>query len=291
MDLHDELENAIGHGPTLPTPQERLAAGQAALRRRRALVSVGAAAAVAAVVLPLAVLAGGGATSGTAPSPAAPPSVAAPAPSPSAATEEPTEPAPQRWQRWESIRYSAEGQLEIRPGVEVLDRVDGYLSASPRWEHSVAMEVRRDGTVHWVSAEWDSETGSSSGSTEANDGWVDFRAWVASQTAVNVPGKPDPGNGYPDLVFVEEDGSLAGHPGTTVLEQRQDLGFPENFAPAGAPTAAAVVERDGVRYLVLYRLIDGASDLIPVPAAGHGETLDALLAWARGRYESGEGVR
>lgn len=158
-----------------------------------------------------------------------------------------------------------------------------------RWDRSAALELRFAGTVHWVTAAWAANGVSSSGSTEANDGWADFRAWVADQATANNGGESD--DGYPDLVFVDEDGRLVPHAGVRLLEQRADLGFPPNFAPVGSPTAAAHVERDGVRYLVLYRVLEGESDLIAVPATGHGSSLADLLEWARGRYASEEGVR
>lgn len=287
MDISDELEQSFGHGPALPTPEERLVAGRAALRRRRRAVGGTAAVVAALLVTPFAIAAGG--DPAVQPGPATPASTATADPSPNPttlATEAPEEPPQQRWQKWETIRYSAEGELEIRPGVQILDRVDGYLRDSPRWDHSVAMEVRYDGGVYWVSAEWDRENGSSSGSTPANDGWADFRAWAASQAAVNVPDAPDPGNGYPELVQAGDDGTLVAAPGATLLEQQTSPDLPENFAPAGAATAAAYVERDGVRYLVLTR----PGDVISVPSAGHGDSLDALLTWARERYESGEGL-
>ena len=76
----------------------------------------------------------------------------------------------------------------------------------------------------------------------------------------------------------------------SVLEQQPSPDLPRNFAPAGAPTAAAYVEQDGVRYLVLYRNAHGDEQLIAVESAGHGDSLDALLAWARQRYEDEVGL-
>ncbi len=54
MNLQQELDRAIGHGPALPTPEERLAAGRAALRRRRAAVGAGVVAVLVAVAAPFA---------------------------------------------------------------------------------------------------------------------------------------------------------------------------------------------------------------------------------------------
>jgi hypothetical protein len=48
----------------------------------------------------------------------------------------------------------------------------------------------------------------------------------------------------------------------------------------------------GVRQLVLFRdqIGGGTGELIAVHAAGHGDSLDELLDWARGQYASEEGV-
>jgi hypothetical protein len=58
MDLREQLEQAIGHGPPLPAPEARLAEGRSAVRRQRTLVAVGAAAVAAAVVVPVMALGG-----------------------------------------------------------------------------------------------------------------------------------------------------------------------------------------------------------------------------------------
>ena len=65
MDIQWELENAIGNGPDLPPPTERLVAGRAALRRRRWVVGAGTAAVVAALVVPAVALSVGPAERGT----------------------------------------------------------------------------------------------------------------------------------------------------------------------------------------------------------------------------------
>jgi hypothetical protein len=85
MDLREQLDQAIGDGPPLPTPEQRLAAGRAAARRRRTGVAVCGVAAVVAVVLPLAGL-GWSRSSG--------PDQLGPATAPSRATDSPppTEP-------------------------------------------------------------------------------------------------------------------------------------------------------------------------------------------------------
>lgn len=283
--LQRELEEAIGRGPALPVPEERLAAGRRALRRRRAGVAALAAAAVVAVVVPVAAIAGGAVTSGVEPAPLSPPS----SPSVPAGTTGPShDPTPSRppqpW-RGDYVRYTSDGELEIRPGVEVLDRVDDYL-AGTRWVRSVALEIRFRGEVSWVDASQMRNGEASSGWSEPSDGWAGFRAWVADQAAANGAGGAGGGGGFPGLVEARGDGTFGELPGTTVLAQRADPELPESFAPASETTGAAYVERDGTRYLVLAR----PGDLVVVPAAGRGSSLDELLDWARGRYASGEGL-
>lgn len=53
MDIREQLDQAIGHGPPLPPPEQRLAAGRAAVRRRRIRMAAGAAAVLVAVALPV----------------------------------------------------------------------------------------------------------------------------------------------------------------------------------------------------------------------------------------------
>lgn len=287
-DIQQQLEQAIGHGPALPAPADRLAAGRAALLRRRLTVGGAAAVVAALMVTPFAIAAGGGGTRTVEPAPAAPAPAStrsAEASEEPATAEEPSQEPEQRWHRWEFVRFDGDGQLELRPGIEVLDRVDGYLRGT-RWDHSVAMEVTWQGQVYWSSAEWDREEDSgSSGSTPENDGWADFRAWVASQAAANT-GADDPGTGRPEMVVDNGDGTLTASPGTTILEQQADPDLPENFASASERTAAAYVEHKGVRYLALAR----PGQVIVVPSEGHGDSLAALLSWARAKYESGEGL-
>lgn len=286
-DLQQELERAIGRGPALPLPAERLAAGRRALRRRRVAAAALAAGAVLAVVVPVAVLAGGAATSGVEPTPlatqSASPEVRAETTGP-AADPSPSRP-PQPW-RGEYVRYTPDGELEIRPGVEVLDRVDDYL-AGTRWVRSIALEIRFRGEVGWVDAAQLRDGRATSGWSEPSDGWADFRAWVEDQAAANGVGGPMAGgSGFPGLVEARGDGTFGELPGTTILAQRADPELPAGFAPASETTGAAYVEREGTHYLVLSR----PGDLVVVPAAGHGDSLDELLAWARERYASGEGL-
>ena len=72
-----------------------------------------------------------------------------------------------------------------------------------------------------------------------------------------------------------------------VSTTRYSEGSPE---PAGG-VMTVEFELEGQRYLVLKRMIGGAADVITIHAEPHGDTLDELLAYARAKYASGEGVR
>lgn len=73
--------------------------------------------------------------------------------------------------------------------------------------------------------------------------------------------------------------------GVQVIDQTTD-GLPDGFF------RAAYLEHDGKRYLVLARDVGGSGvDLLTVHAEAHGSSLDELVAYARAKYASGEGVR
>ncbi len=297
MDLHDELEDAIGHGPALPPPVERLASGRRALRRRRAVVAAGAAAAVAAVVLPVAALAGGTPTSGGEPAPAAPPATASATPTPSVAPRLDIEPKAQFERSLRQVAYAdlTTGELMIDPRAEVLHRIDDLYPGKDT--QSVALDLLLRGEREWVVLEWDE--GGSSGTLGGPDddfytGWDDFLAKATSGGGMTdgPPPRNRGGGGDDQPVPGEVTGlrvkseTFSSDGSTTILEQRPSPDLPETFAMPGEATAAAYVEQDGERYLVLSR----PDQLIAVESAGHGDSLDALLAWARERYESGEGL-
>jgi hypothetical protein len=306
MDLREELDRAIGHGPGLPPPAQRLVAGRAALRRRRIAMAAGTAVAVVAVVVPAAVLTGGTPTSGRDLAPVAPPGSTGPvdpSPAPEVLAERMGEAVTEH--QWQGSGVVAEvdiftGDLVIRPGAVVTERVDDLYPGKA--SESVALDVRWRGERHWVALEWE-ESGASTGTYGSpGDGfYTDFDDFVAKATSGGglTHGQRGRRGGAPG-----EDRSLepvtlpwltvtgqrfdAGGGAGRIVEQRADIGFPENFAPPGSPTAAALLEEDGRRYLALFR--GPESELVVVDAAGHGATLDALLAWARQRYESGEGL-
>lgn len=136
MDISQELERGIGHGPTLPTPEERLATARAALRRRRLLVGSGAAAGLMVAITPL-MLGGGPEVHGTGPTPAA-----------SQATGAPSRDGVSIFR--ESIRlarFESDGRLWIHPDTVVHDRRDDVV---PGAVASVALDATYDGRRSWL---------------------------------------------------------------------------------------------------------------------------------------------
>jgi len=142
MDLREELEGAIGDGPPLPAPEVRLAAGRAALRRRRA--GVGAGAVVLVVTLASFTLGMGDVRSpGVTDSPSAPPTVGAVA---------------EEWRKAGGFRFDLGGNLQFSPDAVVHERRDGVVPGVPS---SIALDltflgerswhlVRRGGSGNWV---------------------------------------------------------------------------------------------------------------------------------------------
>ena len=302
MNLHEELEAAIGHGPALPPPADRLVAGRSALRRRRLVVASGAAAAVVAVVLPVAALAGGSPTSGRDLTPAAP--VSAPVATPTEeATSAPAEPEATFDPRIDEVAYAdlRTGELMINPEAVVLRRVDDLYPGKKT--QSVALDLRLDGKRHWIVLEWD-EGGSSASSGGPDDpfysDWEDFLS--TSTSGGGMTSGPGVGSGHDPAARNDrvEPGTVVGlawagdaftaSGGTKILEQRADVDLGPSFAAPDETTAAAYVVMDGVEQLVVYRDDGSRPQVIAVLAKGHGESLDGLLAWARQRYGSGEGL-
>ncbi len=140
MDLQQELERDLGHGPALPSPQERLVAGRAALRRRRMSVGAGAVAVLVAIAAPFA-LSGGGANQGTELPPAAPPSSAqtpvAPTPEPTARPSEDEDPL-------EVVVVDGVPQMES----DLASIVIGPVVRDA--ERAYGLEIRRDGVRSFV---------------------------------------------------------------------------------------------------------------------------------------------
>ncbi len=296
MDIAQEMERAIPAGPPLPPPETRAATGRTALRRRRAALTLASAGLVAAVVVPVALATSGDVTRGQDPAPpVSRPSSSGTPPDVAPGTRLRPDPAARYpWGKGEVVVASPLDGLLIRPGAVVLERRDDLYPGKDT--RSVALRLTYEGAEHWEVWEWDE--GGSTGVSGAPDDpfYTDFEDFVAKATSdggmTHGPPPPSPTEVAPTPTNpgVRWNGrELEAGSATRIIEQQLDPDLPAGFAPAGATTAAAYVEMDGVRSLVLFRE-DGGPQLISVEATGHGDDLAALLAWARGRYRSGEGL-
>jgi len=306
VDLQAELERAIPDGPPLPPAHLRTAAGRAALRRRRAVQGLAAAGAVAAIVVPVALASGVPVTRGADPAPPATnPSASATDPAPPDRDRSPRPPrdpaADYAWADGEVVAVDLlrGGGLLVRPGAKVLERYPDLYPGKDT--ESVALVLRYRGLEYWEAWEWDEGGASGISGSPRDPFYADFDDFLAKATSSGgmTGGRPSRSEdaGAADVVTPTQPGvtwtgdALRAEPGTRIIEQRIDPDLPPAFAAPGATTAAAYVERGGVRSLVLYRG-DGTGEpqLISVASAGHGGSLDQLLDWARGRYRSGEGL-
>ncbi|MFC6287336.1 hypothetical protein ACFP3Q_08195 [Nocardioides sp. GCM10027113] len=273
LDLHDELERAIGHGPPLVPAEQRLVAGRRALRRRRAAAALAAVGIVAALGV-------GWSAAGSDPQHRS---------APIAVDPSPTTPEASDWEDGTLVRY-VDGELEIREGVVVHDRVDNpYGYAAPR--KSVALDLTWQGQRHWLIGGVERD-GNSFGyqSTVPGGESTDFRTYVAEQAYLMTGGK----EGWPETLRLDDTGRVVPTRGTNVVDRTDDPRLGDSFAPAGTPTGAAVVTvaGDDVSYFVVWRVLDGRLDVITAPPADTvGATFEQLLTYARSQYSSGEGLR
>jgi hypothetical protein len=277
--LHQELERSFGEGPAHQPVEETLRAGRRALRRRR----VGAAAGALAVV---AALGTGYAVSTAGPEPLTSGEVATdptPAPSP---TEDAT-PTSEPWGKAETVRYSAAGELQVRPGVVVHERIENPYGYRPP-KRSDALDITFEGRRIWTIVELRNGGFTYSGSVPSN-GWASFADYVANQA-----GAATDGNGWPDTLRLTDKGEVVASAGSEILQRTDDPQLGDSFASPGTPTGAALVRaaENGVGYFVVWRVVDGELDVITTPPRDVvGATFLELLTFARSQYASGEGLR
>lgn len=275
--LQDELERSFGDGPPAPPVGTHLTAGRRALRRRR----------VAAGALGVALVAGAGfALAGPGPSPRTTGGVASD-PTPTS-TASPTRSAPDApWTGGDAVRYR-DGQLEVRPGAVVHERIDNPFGYQPP-KDSAALDLTFNGIRSWNLLELTPQGGTYAGTTPSN-GWASFADWVADQVDLTSGGD----DGWPDTLTLTAQGEVVATRGTEILQRTDDPGLGPTFAGPGEPTGAAVVRTtdDGQSYFVVWRVVDGELDVITTPPADVvGATFPELLTYARGKYAAGEGLR
>lgn len=267
-DIREELDRSFGAGPAQPSLESQLAAGHRALRRRRAGLATAVAAAVVVVggASYAVVAAGGAADTGGGQQHLA------------------EEPSAGPWQRGELLRYT-DGELELRPGTTVHEHLENPFGY-PAPDRSDALDLTVDGQRQWVLAELrDGKLGYTA--SVPSNGWASFEAWVSDEVGHT-------GDGWPETVRLDADGRVVAAPGAEIVQRTDDPRLGGSFAPADAVTGAAVVEVGGrpPSYFVVWRVVDGELDVITTPPRDVvGATFDELLASARARYASGEGLR
>lgn len=283
--LQEELDRSFGQGPVLPPVDVHVVAGRRAVRRRRvgrAAIGVAAATVLVASWYAVAPTTRGADLRGNDP---ASTTSASPTPSegPSAEVVERT------WSKGELIRYVG-GQLEVRPGVTVHERIENPHGYEPPGL-SDALDVTWNGQRLWLMIEkGPSDQGTSSSSSTPSNGWAGFADYVADQVVVTGQG-PD---GWPETFRLDDQGQVVPTPGTQVLNRTDDPLLGPTFAAPDSVTGAAVVTvaGDPASYFIVWRVVDGVLDVIATPSRDVvGADLDDLLSMARAKYASGEGLR
>ena len=275
VELREALTQGFGPEPAHRPVTDRLEAGYRAVRRRRiagAVVTLAVASVVG--IGAVAVLGGNGdAPSQVATDPTADPAV------------DPTGDPAAVWDEGELARYDDDGNIELRPGVTVLDRVDEPYGDASDYHHSIALALEFQGAQSWLILEWDTDptgaSSSASGAGAAPEG--SFQDWVAQNVAAN----DDNSAGYVEFA---DDGSLVSSHGVEILEQRHPVEL-KDFVLEGEPSAAALLQGpDGKKWYVVVR-DSGGLDVIAVPFRTGGPTLDDFVDYARQKYASGVGLR
>ncbi len=276
--LDEQIERSFGAGPELPPVEVRIAAGRRALRRRRVAAALTAAGVVAVVGTTYAVTVPGSdrhVDSGVAVAPSSTPTP----------TSRVVEPSAEPWKKNLFARYTADGTLEIRPGVVVHERIENpYGWAPPRY--SDALDLTWKGRRLWATVEL-TRNGLAYGSSTPSNGWASFADWVADQS-----GSTTVNGGWPETLVLGKGGQVVAAAGAEVLQRTDDPRLGDGFAPSGTPTGAALVVVEGTSYFVVWRVVDGTLDTVVTPPGDVvGATFQELLTYARDQYASGGGLR
>ncbi|HEU5036764.1 MAG TPA: hypothetical protein VFT70_07160 [Nocardioides sp.] len=281
--LREELEESFAGEPVDRPVDQWIIEGHRALRRRRLATAVAACGVVAVLGTTWAIGSGG-------PERDAGPMIATEPASPSGSATPSATPSP-TWEDDTPIQY-LDGELRIRPGVVVHERIDNpYDYRLPR--DSVALDLTYEKQRQWVIAE-NLSGGFGFQSSVPSNGWASFRAWVDDQVALAVGEPGNPNGGWPETMQLAGKGEVRPTAGTEVLQRTDDPRLGDSFAPAGAKTGAAVVRVQATdkSYFVVWRVIDGELDVITTPPRDVvGATFDELLTDARAQYAGGEGMR
>jgi hypothetical protein len=277
VDLREAFDHGFGPEPVHRPVSERVEAGRRAIRRRRVAGAVVTVATAAVVGLGAVAVLGSG---GDSPSPVA-----------ADPTADPTT-VPSGWEDEDELaRFDSDGNLEVRPGVTVLERIDSPFPPSAGVDRSVGLALDDQGDVTWMLMTWNTDDAgytSKSGVAWAPSEDGSFTAWVTEQ--VRLQTTPTPEDDSAGYVEFAGDGSLVSSHGVQVLDQRHPVQL-KDFSLGAEPTAAALLQGpDGKKWYVLVRDTDDV-EVIAVPFKTGGPTLDDFLAYARSKYDEGVGLR
>jgi hypothetical protein len=309
--LGDQLDRSFGAGPEgLPTPADRLAVGRRALRRRRRLTLAGISVAVVAAVGLGTALAGTTgehgadgppppiATKGTKTSPtAAPPS---PSPSPNDTAEalaRKSRRAERNAQRsmTDSVpaTYDALGNVVVKDGWRVVQRIDDPLGLHPP-EDSSGLVVTDGQQTRWVLLSRERAVdqeghplpgafGVSGSSDPPGKGYARFEDWLASMVAIQGGPQTHP------LLTVDDTDRLQAGPRAEIVAVRPAPAI-EGYTTEG--DRMAEVTRDGRTWFVVVRGHGRDTEVIPVDAdVLAAPTFAAFLDHVRKQVTSGAGLR
>ena len=296
MLIRDRLESAFGDEPPHVPIEQQLAAGQVALRRRRIGQCMAAVAAVAVISVGSVVL--GGRTSDS--DQRLTPATDGPTPPSASSTGDgATTTTAAAWPAPGQLAYlDADGTVHIRPDVELRRQVTVSTSGRSAAARATMLAVTKKDETWWLNLEFDQGRLRIPGETVGPfDSWDEkwFESWVADH---RVRSGSTNGNGSSPAVGDEQlvhfnNGRLVAEDGVTISQERPDPGF-AGFNPDGVPVAVAdVKDAQGVRWFVLARANDDGTTQNISARAGVGPVpadLDDFIAWARQKYDSGEGL-
>lgn len=302
IDWQRELDGSFGAGPDVPVGHY-VDAGRRAVRRRRVAAVVVAATLVVAGSTAWAV-SPGGAPQGDAP-------VASNGPSPTQGEAVDKQAGRERrMQRLEELRRSADARIDFRGNPAVL--ADGGLALSPRTDavlqrvpnpmgytaeqgRSLAIRVMHEGRERYsLMTLVDNGTSSSTSTVDATGdfaGWLDGA--VRTQRTLDVYNGVTPSSGDtsggPWLTLTPDGEVEPTRPGIVLVEVRAEVDLGAAFATDSDRAGAVRLLVDGRSEFAVYRVVDSSLEVIP--GGGSFDSFDSFLAWARGQYASGEGLR
>jgi len=139
--------------------------------------------------------------------------------------------------------------LVVLPGVSIRQRTDDVIDNPD--VRSTAAVVTFEGREWWAMAAvapstgWGADTLAITGRT--------FDQWVSEMVALNTEQMFADGKHVPGWVTLGDDGRLTPHKGATIVEQATPARLDQ--APAGVPSATAMIDVDGARLCAVARRI------------------------------------